>query len=222
MFPLKKPFFLSLPNLLGSALIGVLVCLPFTAVAGVYNDLISAAESGDAPRMAELLARGADPDTPDQHSNTLLMIAVREKSPALVKVLLDAGAKVNQRNRHGETAIMLASLQGEADIVRQLHSKGASINHKGWTPLLYAATNGHEKVVQLLLELGAAIDDTSDNGTSPLMMAVRGGHLAAAEVLLKNGANPNIENEVNGTALRWATNKEQNLIDLLKRYGARR
>ena len=150
------------------------------------------------------------------------MIAVRHKNIPLVDLLINAGAKLNLRNRYGETAIMLASYKGLGDIVEKLYVKGAEINHKGWNPLLYAATGGHAKIIQLLLDGGVRINSTSDNGTTALMMAARGNHPEAVKVLLKNGADPNIRNEGGGTALQWALAKNrEEVAELLKSSGAK-
>jgi ankyrin repeat protein len=37
-----------------------------------------------------------------------------------------------------------------------------------WTPLLYAAENGHEAVVKLLLEQGAELETKDLDGRTPL------------------------------------------------------
>src|SRR5687768_11679292 len=101
------------------------------AIAGVYEDLRWAIEDNNTGDIAKLLSQGADPNTPDEQGNTLLMVAVRNKNAALVDLLIKAGAKLNLRNRYGETAIMLASYNGLGDIVEKLYVKGAEINHKG-------------------------------------------------------------------------------------------
>ena len=54
------------------------------ASAGVYEELRSAVEANHTSDIAKLLAQGADPNTPDEQGNTLLMIAVRNNNPELV------------------------------------------------------------------------------------------------------------------------------------------
>jgi ankyrin repeat protein len=44
---------------------------------------------------------------------------------------------------------MLASLNGDAGLVKLLIDKGAEVSKKGWAPLHYAATNGHDDVVKI-------------------------------------------------------------------------
>ena len=181
-------------------MLGVSLCQQPVALAGVYEDVRWAAEDNNATDMAKLLAKGADPNTPDAQGNTLLMVAVRNKNAEIVDLLIKAGARLNLRNKY---------------------VKGAEINHKGWNPLLYAAIAGHTKIVQLLLEGGAKANSISDNGSTPLMMAARGNYVDTAKVLLENGADPNIRNELGKTALDWALSKDhQEVAELLKTSGA--
>ncbi|MDN5835963.1 MAG: ankyrin repeat domain-containing protein [Nitrosospira sp.] len=203
-------------------LLVVTLCQLPIAVAGVYEDLRWAVEDNNIPDVTDLLAKGADPNTPDEGGNTLLMVAIRHKNTKLADLLIDAGAKLTLRNKFGETAIMLASYNGLRDIVEKLYVKGAEINHNGWNPLIYAATNGHANIVELLLGGGVQIDATSENGTTALMMAARGNHSDAVKVLLKNGADPNIRNESGGTALKWALARNyDDVAELLKNSGAK-
>jgi ankyrin repeat protein len=198
------------------------LCQPSIAAAGAYEDIRWAVEDNNISDLRKLLARGADPNTPDEHGNTLLMMSIRQKNPALVDLLVDAGAKLNLRNKYGETAIMLASLNGLRGIVEKLYIKGAEANHDGWNPLIYAATNGHADIIQLLLSGGVQVNSTSENGTTALMMAARGNHSDAVKILLKNGADPNIRNESGGTALKWAlARKHHEVAELLKGNGAK-
>lgn len=121
----RKPFSLA------CLLLAASLCQPLVAAAGVYEDLRSAVENDQTSEIAKLLARGADPNTPDERGNTLLMVAVRHKNAKLVDLLIDAGARLNLRNKYGETAIMLASYNGLYNIVEKLYVKGAEINHAG-------------------------------------------------------------------------------------------
>ena len=85
--------------------------------------------------------------------------------------------------------MMMAALNGDLDFVNLLIAKDAEVNKKGWAPLHYAATNGHDDIVKVLLDHSAYIDAGSPNGTTPLMMAARGGHVSTVKLLLDNGAD---------------------------------
>lgn len=197
------------------------LCSPITVFADLQKDFLWAVESNNLTNVAKLLDKGANPNIPNRYSYTPLMIAAQEENEKLAELLLQADIKLDIRNKYGETAIMLASYHGLTEMVRQLYIKGAQINHDGWSPMLYAATNGHHRVIQLLLNGGAEVNAPSDNGTTPIMMAARGNHFDAVTLLLDNGADPKIKNENGENALHWAQkHNHRKLAELLSRYVA--
>jgi ankyrin repeat protein len=100
--------------------------------------------------------------------------------------------------------MMMAALNDDLTIVNLLIAKDAEVNKKGWTPLHYAATNGNDDIVTVLLDHSAYIDAGSPNGTTPLMMAARGGHLSTVKLLLDQGADLRVKNSIGLTAVDFA------------------
>jgi ankyrin repeat protein len=108
------------------------------------------------------------------------------------------------------------------DLVKKLRTRGASVNQQGWTPLIYAATGGHDDIVRYLLAEGSEIDASSPNGTTALMMAAREGKRSTVDLLIARGADVNRRNQSGVSALDWARRaKEPAMVERLQRAGAR-
>jgi ankyrin repeat protein len=186
-------------------------------------DLMIAIDIGDVQKVKNLLSRGMEVETTDEMGNTLLMRASRIGSVKMVEFLLQAGANVNARNAFSDSALMLAALNGYVEVCRLLLDHGAEFDTEGWTPLIYAASRGHNDVVVLLLSLDCDIDATSENGTTALMLAADGGHMSTVKLLLEHKADFDLANEAGLTAISWAAkHKNTDIIDVLKAAGEKK
>lgn len=173
--------------------------------AGSYEDFFTAIKNDDPATIQQLLARGFDVNTPNPQGLHGLIIAVREPSLKVASLLVDAPkVNLNAFNVLGESPLMLAALKGHLALSDKLVKKGADVNKSGWTPLHYAASNGHVEVIKLLLENHAYIDAESPNGSTPLMMASMYGNPQSVKLLLDEGADPMLKNQVGLTALQFA------------------
>ncbi|MFM0738521.1 ankyrin repeat domain-containing protein [Paraburkholderia xenovorans] len=185
------------------------------AQAAPIDTLIKAVKFDDIDGVNKLLAKGMDPNSVDNQGYPLLVIAAREKSDKVGAALV-ANPKTNIeiQDKAGENAMMMAALNGDLDFVNLLIAKDAEVNKKGWAPLHYAAANGHDDVVKVLLDHSAYVDAGSPNGTTPLMMAARGGHVSTVKLLLDNGADLTVKNQIGMTALDFAkTYKEPDVVE---------
>ena len=187
--------------------------------AGSYEDFFKAVQADDARTIQQLLARGFDANTLSPQGQHGLLIAIREPSLKVAQTLINAPKiDLNLLNTNGESPLMLAALKGELDLAEKMVKKGADVNKTGWTPLHYAASNGHVAVIKLLLENYAYIDAESPNGTTPLMMASLYGSPEAVKLLIDEGADPLLKNEQGLTALAFAQRgKRPDAIELLSK-----
>jgi len=193
------------------------------AAAQSLEQLLGAVRTGDEATVTRMLDRGAGVDTSDKDGNTLLILAARSGNEGMVRLLLGRKANPAQRNRYGDTALMAACLAGYLGTAKLLVAAGSPLNGPGWTPLHYAAFEGHGNVVEFLLSVGADTNAQAPNGYTPLMVAVRNGNEAAARRLLEHDADTEIEGPKGETALAIAKERgESKLVDLLQRAGARR
>ena len=111
---------------------------------------------------------------------------------------------------------VVAILTGDVDKVRSLADTG-EVNiklQKGWTPLMFAASEGNIAIVDALLSRGADVDMQSDSGETALMLAVRQEHMETVKkLLIEAEANVNLKNNGGKTALTIAL--ENNQRDIL-------
>jgi ankyrin repeat protein len=177
--------------------------------AGSYDDFFSAIMFDRSEVVEKLLARGFDPNTPNEKGQPGLMAALQSEAPKSALVLAKhPNTRVEFENRLGETPLMLAAIQNQLELAKLLIERGADINRKGWTPLHYAATRGHRDMMRLLLEHDAYIDSEAANGTTPLMMAAYAAPPLAVKLLLEEGADPTLVNDGNASALDLAITAE--------------
>jgi len=173
--------------------------------AGSYDDFISALHFDHPEVIQKLLARGFDPNTPNEKGVPGLLVAIQSEAPKSALVLAQhPKTQINVQNQLGETPLMLAAINNQLELAKLLIDRGADVNRQGWTPLHYAATRGHREMMRLLLDHDAYIDSESANGTTPLMLAAYGAPPLAVKLLLEEGADPTLVNSGQATALSLA------------------
>ena len=102
----------------------------------------------------------------------------------------------NTQNIMG-SGLNIAAEIGDTTKVKNLLKKGVDINERdnfGRTPLIYAALNGHDRIINMLLESHADIHAKDDFDQTAFIAAVNRGQVNTAKILLKNGADPSTPN----------------------------
>ena len=205
-----------------------LFCFSSLVQAGAYEDFFKAVQFDNVRTVQALLQLGFDPNTVNPEGVPALMLAVREPSLKVAELLASwPKIKTELRNEKDESVLMLAALKGHFSLVQKLVEHDADVNKPGWTPLHYAASAGHVKIVEYLLEQSAYIDAESPNGTTPLMMAAMYGSPEAVKVLIQAGADLDHKNQLGLSALDFAVRgQRQNSKELIEtglaRLAARR
>ena len=141
-----------------------------------------------------LLSHGAQVDAPTS-GWTPLHRATDLVNISMVSTLLAHGADIEAKSpkdfsRRKHPLGVLKS--PKADDSDDDHS---SSNERGWTPLLRAACNGEDKMVQLLLHKSADIEARNPTNGTPLIVACERQHDAVVDMLLINGADVHAEDD---------------------------
>ncbi len=167
---------------------------------------------GDADRVKQLIAAGADVNLANNYGSNAMQLAAEVANTEVLKLLLDAGADADSPNPEGQTALMLVARTGNVDAAKLLVAKGANINaRESWgeqSALMWASARRHPEMMDYLLEQGADIDAQSINrdyrrhltkegraksldagGFTPLLYAVRENCIACIDVLVKHKAD---------------------------------
>lgn len=175
-----------------------------------------------------LLRGGANVRSANRHGVTPLALACLNGSGPIVERLLAAGADANATLPEGETALMTAARSGSVAALQALLKHGARLDAKeqwrGQDALMWAATEGHDEVVRLLIARGASPRTASSAGYTALMFAARHDHQGVAEQLITAGADVNAttaEDAGGVSALTTAIfNAEWDMAGLLLQRGA--
>lgn len=132
-----------------------------------------------------LISQEADPDVAVHH------VLSRQSAAAQEQKVSRLPSKPRFTHRCADL-LVVAAKQGNPEIVGELLALRVSLNERdaqGQTPLAAAAAANNVKVIDVLLQAGASVNETAGpNDESPLAAAVRGKAVQVAKALIKAGA----------------------------------
>lgn len=172
-----------------------------------------------------LLDQGIDLSSCDYKGNTVLHEAICRRASDHASLFIGQGIELNNFNEEGLTPLHLAARHNNCRIVDEILKKGADVDiidrQDGWTPLMYAASNGSAQLCHILLAYGANLAKVSSDNKTPLMIAANAGHYDLARILLESGADVNDQSTGSPTPLLLAAAAgHTHLVQLLLAHGA--
>merc|ERR1711935_284067 len=152
--------------------------------------LISEALKGKTQTVMRLITNG-NMNYQDKNGRTALIAAAEGAHKDLVSQLINAGVNVNLKKPNGITALHLEAQNGNLRNVQGLLMKGADINglaafkfKKSYTPLIFAAIHGHDRVVSELLQKGANVELKTQDGFNAILWAAKNNHENVVKVII--------------------------------------
>ncbi len=154
------------------------------------------------------------------------------------------GKMSNNRDRAWKTPLIVsesklaeAAFLGDSEKMRVFIAAGADINRpvsippRAKTVLMIAAEQGHNHIVEMLLEAGVDIEAKDDvwfpghymdvDGDTAFMYAVSGGHYDTVKLFIQWGVDVNKKNRTTKTPLNYASSRGYNdIAELLIESGA--
>ena len=193
------------------------------------TDLSSAliqASTADCTEAVEfLLFLGADPNYTSANGTTPLILACRNNSISIAKLLLRAEANVNAQDKLEATALKeVCSLEiPNKDLVELLTKSGARLVIPGEETTIFeiSVIKGHTDIVQYLVNEGAPVNSQDKSGVTALELACCHRHAEIVQILLDREADPNLQDQDHNTALIFACYRQMTAgVKLLLAHGA--
>lgn len=135
--------------------------------------------------------------------------------------------KMETEQETSYSELHIACCNGDVENVQAIldntfdHSEINQRDHQGNSPLMWAASEGHDKVVQLLIDFGAFVNLQNYQGETALCKAAERGHVVVCQTLLEHGAEASLGTMEQITPLHFAAASGHiNVIETLLRYGA--
>jgi ankyrin repeat protein len=157
------------------------------------RSLVRAVADGDSATTGLLLEAGVYTGQRDRHGLTPLALAVRDRRPEMVAMLLNAGANPNTPMADGSSVLGHAAVAGDVALFHLLLAGGARPNGLlpgGGKILPWAIRGGRQEFVKALMKADPD-PHRKDRGGNPLLcVAMEAGRRDLVETLLELGADP--------------------------------
>lgn len=169
--------------------------------------------------------RSTSSGPPDRALNQKFHVAALTGNLAVLQELVTkARLPIDCRDRENSTALLLSCARGHYSCAEFLLSNGADPNARrktGASPLYFAASYHHTRIIELLLnKYKAIVDLPTFDGSTPLHVACEHGFADVVRLLIENQANINAKMNDGTTSLMLACqNGHLPVVELLLSTG---
>ncbi len=162
------------------------------------EDFFSAALEGDLDTVKQALANPKAATHADPDGRTALMLAAFNGHDNVLEALIAAGATVDALDNTKRSALMYACTGPTPKTVELLIKHGANVNladgEEHWTPIMFAAAEGHLENVRILLNAGADPTAADIDGEDSILFASSKGFQDVADLITKAKAEKTPKN----------------------------
>ena len=183
-----------------------------------------AALRGDSHAVSLLLAAGADCNSTNTQSASVLTAAIRSTNTQCVQKLLEKCCNVKHTNADGYTSLHCSCRHSDdIEVAKALLARGADKDAKevlGYTPLMIATFNRHHRVAKFFVDQGADLDAQARNGECALHHAIMAGDHHTAHYLLEKGADHQLRTKASETFLHYTARRtgDQKMVSMLQSF----
>ena len=156
-----------------------------------FRPLIYSIMNGHTKCVEIFLANNVEIEASQEGDPIPLSLACHYGHEDIAMMLIGRGANVIACNADGLEPLHITCREGHTRLAKTLTTRGARLDQEDkymcWTPLFYAASEGHADCVRILLEAGCNVHVVDELGKTPIYYAASEGHADCVELLVEAG-----------------------------------
>ncbi|KAK3848604.1 MAG: hypothetical protein J3R72DRAFT_393586 [Linnemannia gamsii] len=156
-----------------------------------FQPLIYSIMNGHSKCVEIFLASNVEIEASREGDPIPLGLACHYGHENIAMMLIGRGADVLASNADGLEPLHITCREGHTRLAKTLTTRGARLDQEDkymcWTPLFYAASEGHVECVKILLEAGCKVNVVDEHGKNPIYYAASEGHSDCVELLVEAG-----------------------------------
>ncbi|KAG0246433.1 phosphate system positive regulatory protein pho81 [Mortierella sp. GBA43] len=156
-----------------------------------FRPLIYSIMNGHTKCVEIFLANNVEIEASQEGDPIPLSLACHYGHEDIAMMLIGRGANVIACNADGLEPLHITCREGHTRLAMTLTKRGARLDQEDkymcWTPLFYAASEGHAECVKILLEAGCNVNVVDELGKTPIYYAASEGHADCVELLVEAG-----------------------------------